>query len=336
VTDAIGSFTRVEDFALSGPTDAHYMETVDDDGICTIRFGNGVQGRLASGSINTAYETGGGATGKVEAGQLTIVDGSFVDSYGNSVRLTAYNALASDGGDERETVAAARLLAPATTRTHGVTCSLDDFVINSLRVAGVARALALNSEADGSIPEGGIRVYLIPTDGGQPSAQLVEAVETIMGAEAPVDPEAEWYPHTMDQTLEVSPVTVYKTVSVRAVVWLRPVPAGSNLTAHRVAARAEIETALEDLLAPLLPDGSPNPYVDFGYNYRDVENQPAGEVALSDVFNALRDASRVRKVGAGMDDFTVNGEHEDVAILNHEFPTFGTVTLIDGDTGEEF
>lgn len=336
VSDAVGSFARVEDFALSGPTDAHYMEATDDDGICTVRFGSGTQGRLASGTIHIDYLTGGGPQGVVGAGQLTIVEGAFTDALGNGVRLTAYNSAGSVGGLERQSVAAARLLGPATQRVRGVTACEEDFVINALRVSGVARALALSSDADAAIPEGAVRVYLVPTGGGQPSAALIATYAALIGRDAPLDPLAAWYPHTMDCEPEIMATTVYKALAVYAVVYLRPVPAGWTAAAHRAVARAQVEAALVALLAPLLEDGSPNPLVDFGWNYRDEAGNPAGEIALSDVFNAVRDAALVRKVGARDHEFTINGAHADVALVGHEFPALGTVTLVDGDTGEAF
>ena len=336
VSDAIGAFARVENFALSGPTDAHYMEGTDDDGVCTLRFGNGTMGRLPSGLIYVDYKTGGGEDGRVEAGQLTVVEGAFLDALGNPVRPTAWNASASAGGLPRETVAAARLLAPATIRVRGVTCCEEDFVINALRVAGVARALALGSEDDAAIPEGAVRLYLVPTGGGQPNEALLAAVRAIIGRDPPANPADPWFPHTMDCEPEVMAVTAYRTVDVAATVYLRPVPAGSTAAAHRVAARAEILAALTALLAPLLLDGSPNPYVDFGYNYRDINGAAAGELPLSDALNAVRDATRVRKVGARDDEFTLNGAHADVTVSYHEFPALGALALVDGDTGEAF
>ena len=56
-------------------------------------------------------------------------------------------------------------------------------------------------------------------------------------------------------------------------------------------------------------------------------------IALSDVFNVVRDVAGVRKVGDGPDDFLLNGAREDVPIDVREFPALGEVTLLNGDTG---
>jgi hypothetical protein len=73
--------------------------------------------------------------------------------------------------------------------------------------------------------------------------------------------------------------------------------------------------------------------VDFGFNFKDAAGDPAGEIALSDVFNVIRDVAGVRKIGDGPDDFLLNGAREDVPIDVREFPALGEITLLNGDTG---
>jgi hypothetical protein len=119
---------------------------------------------------------------------------------------------------------------------------------------------------------------------------------------------------------------VYLPVEVQTTVFLRQ---GSNVA----TARAAILKALADFFAVSMPDGTPNPNVDFGFNAKDEEGNPAGEIALSDVFNAVRDVAGVRKVGDGPDDFLLNGAKEDLPIDTREFPVLGQVTLINGSTG---
>lgn len=81
------------------------------------------------------------------------------------------------------------------------------------------------------------------------------------------------------------------------------------------------------------PDGTPNPLVDFGFNLKDGEGNPAGEIAWSDVFNVIRDTPGVRKVGDSRLDLTLNGLPSDVKLAVREFPALGNVRLLDGDTG---
>jgi hypothetical protein len=60
--------------------------------------------------------------------------------------------------------------------------------------------------------------------------------------------------------------------------------------------RAGIQKALADFFAVSLPNGTPNPAVDFGWNV-EANGDPAGEVAVSDVFDVVRDVAGVRKIG---------------------------------------
>ncbi len=81
------------------------------------------------------------------------------------------------------------------------------------------------------------------------------------------------------------------------------------------------------------PDGTPNPLVDFGFNIKDADGNPVGEIAWSDVFNVIRDTTGVRKVGDRHGDLKLNNLPADVRLGIKEFPLLGNVTLIDGDTG---
>jgi hypothetical protein len=133
------------------------------------------------------------------------------------------------------------------------------------------------------------------------------------------------FPCTLTFQVSVQ-VPVYLRVEVEATVFLRQ---GANAT----TVRAGIQKALSDFFAVSLPDGTPNPNVDFGFNLKDADGNPAGEIALSDVFNAVRDVAGVRKIGDGPGDFLLNGAREDLPIGVREFPALGSVALVNGNTG---
>jgi uncharacterized phage protein gp47/JayE len=203
--------------------------------------------------------------------------------------------------------------APASLRALTRTVAREDFEINAMRVPGVGRVFMATSNEDAAVAENSGNLYVVPTTGGTPSAGLLAAVTTML---------TDTYPHTVTFTLRVLPPT-YRTVNITGRVYLRPNQVPS-------AVRAALEAALEDHFAPVLADGTANPTVDFGWNYKDAEGLPAGEVAWSDVFNAIRDVAGVRKVDA---DLLLNGAGDDVALNPSEFPALGTVTLLNGDTG---
>src|SRR5262249_14434394 len=157
--------------------------------------------------------------------------------------------------------------------------------------------LMLTSNEDAGIPENTGILYVIPRGGGLPSEALKAAVKaqvTIV------------FPSTLTFQVSVQD-PVYLAVDVTATVFLRQ---GANATAVRTA----IQKALADFFAVSLPDGTPNPNVDFGFNLKDAAGDPAGEIAFSDLFNVVRDVGGVRKLGDRPDDFLLNGAREDVPI----------------------
>lgn len=97
--------------------------------------------------------------------------------------------------------------------------------------------------------------------------------------------------------------------------------------------RARIVESLVAYFRVTEPDGTPNRRVDFGFNLKDAEGNPVGEIAWSDVFNVIRDTEGVRKIGDAPGDLTLNGLPADVRLRVQEFPVLGTVTLTNGDTG---
>jgi hypothetical protein len=72
-----------------------------------------------------------------------------------------------------------------------------------------------------------------------------------------------------------------------------------------------------------------------------------GSLALSDLFNVVRDIEGVRKVGGNPEDFQLSSEltttggstvvqaagYHDLNITPRQFPRLGTVTIVNGDTG---
>jgi hypothetical protein len=129
------------------------MVLVDQNDRATIRFGNGASGAPPTGTVQVTYKTGGGAGGNVDAGRLVVLEGAFTDVHGHPVQVSVTNADPASGGTDRQSVAAAKLLAPESLRTLTRTVTREDFEINARRVPGVARALMLTSNEDVSIDE---------------------------------------------------------------------------------------------------------------------------------------------------------------------------------------
>jgi hypothetical protein len=188
--------------------------------------------------------------------------------------------------------------------------------VNARRVPGVARALMLTSNEDASIDENAGILFVIPEGGGLPTPALKNAVLAQV---------TEVYPHTLTFQVAVqSPV--YRNIDVEARIYLRQ---GHSPAAVRDRVRANLQAMFQ----VTGPEGTPNPLVDFGFNIKDADGNPVGEIAWSDVFDVVRDTVGVRKVGDRSGDLKLNGLPADVKLGIKEFPLLGTITLIDGDAG---
>jgi len=119
---------------------------------------------------------------------------------------------------------------------------------------------------------------------------------------------------------------VYRTVDVETRVFLRAGHAPGVV-------RDRIRSNLQAMFRVSDPDGTPNANIDFGFNVRDAEGNPTGEVPWSDVFDVVRDTEGVRKLGDGPYDLKLNGLAADVKLHMREFPVLRHVVLVDGATG---
>ena len=315
-----GTFTEVENFLDSGPNELHFVVSVDQNDRATVRFGDGVSGAPPQGTIALTYKTGGGAIGNVDADRLVFVEGSFRDAFGTAVQLTARNTQPASGGTDRESVAAAKLLAPESLRALTRTVAREDFEINARKLPGVARALMLTSNEDASISENAGILYVIPqasAAGAMPTPALKNLV---------LKQVTEVFPCTLTFQVSVQD-PVYRVLDVAARIFLRQGVASTDV-------RDRVRANLAAYFRVSEPDGTPNPLVDFGFNLKDAEGNFAGEIAWSDVFNVIRDTPGVRKMGDARLDLTLNGLPSDVKLKVREFPVLGAVKLVDGDTGE--
>jgi hypothetical protein len=245
-----------------------------------------------------------------------VLEGSFADAFGNPVEVSVTNLAPARGGVPRQSLAAAKVRAPASLRTLNRTVSREDFENNALRLPEVARALMLTSNEDSTIGENSGILFVIPHGGGMPSqalkGQVLHQVTVV-------------YPCTLTFVVSVQD-PVYRVIDVHARVFLR---AGANPGAVRKA----IEQTLASYFAISLADGRPNLDIGFGFHMKNALGEPAGEVAWSDVLATVESVPGVRKIGDGDDDFLLNGQSDDVVLEYREFPVLGSITLLSGDTG---
>jgi uncharacterized phage protein gp47/JayE len=116
-----------------------YTARVDDEGVTTLRFGDGVTGaRLPSGRDNVvaSYRQGLGRDGNVGANSLTTLLDRPVGLKGVT------NPVEAEGGADPETLQESRANAPNTVRTFERVVSLRDFEDAAREFVGVAKARA--------------------------------------------------------------------------------------------------------------------------------------------------------------------------------------------------
>lgn len=300
----------------SGPTDHHFTVSVDQLGKATLRFGNGINGSIPLGTINVYFKVGGGKRGNVQAHTIIKLDGTYTDSFGTPVVVSVDNANPASGGADRETMTHVKQNAPASVRVAARTVAREDYEINAKRVAGVARALMLTSNEHPGVGENMGMLFVIPEGGGLPSTALKQAV---------LDEVSITYPHTLTFHVDVMDPS-YLAINIETTVYLRQGYSAAT-------AKAAILDALARFFEITRTDGSPNPNVDFGFNSKDAQGNPAGEVAWSDIFNCIRDVAQVRKVDESSTGLLLNGLRSDVVLGMFDFPTLGTVVIWNGDTG---
>jgi hypothetical protein len=316
VSASNGAYIEQESLLGSGPNDRHFMVLVDQNDRATVRFGDGASGAPPTGTISVTYKTGGGAAGNVDANRLVVAEGVFNDAHGRPVQLSVTNPAPASGGGERQSIASARLLAPESLRALTRTVAREDFEIHARQVPGVARALMLTSNEDTSIEENTGVLYIVPEGGGIPIPALKNNV---------LKQVTEVYPCTLTFQVSVQG-PVYKTVDVEVRIYLRQ---GYD----PILVRESVKSNLAEMFRITEPDGSPNRQIDFGFNVKNADGNPAGEITWSDVFNVIRDTEGVRKIGDRHGDLKLNQLPADVNLNIREFPVLGNITIINGDTG---
>lgn len=191
VTVGASVWTRVDNFLNSSATSRHYRveiaPSVGGSGTsgtdrATLIFGDGTNGARPTEGIGIAlsYRVGGGKRGRVRRNRLTRLVGSFTTDGGDPVDVSVTNPGDSSGGEDRETIAHAKIAAPMALRATTRTVAREDFELHAMEVSGVARALCHTRNEDAGISWLDHRVYLVPTtitEGSAiPDATLIEAV----------------------------------------------------------------------------------------------------------------------------------------------------------------
>jgi hypothetical protein len=297
-----GAYTEQESLLDSGAADRHCTVSVDENDRAKIIFGNGVNGKIPSGNITFYYKTGGGTRGNVLANTIVIAE----KSYGVSLLVTNTNP--ASGGAARQSTESIREEAPRSLRALTRTVTREDYEIHAAEVLGVARTLMLTSNERDAIQENRGQLIIVPEGGGLITTVMRDQVLNKVTVE---------YPNTLTFIVDVFSA-VYLQVNIKATV---------HLTASAVPATvdADIRIALSNFFAIRQADGSLNPQIDFGFNL-------GGSLAYSDIYNLIRDISGVRKIDDRPAALQLNESSRDVRLETYQFPTLGSITLLNGVT----
>lgn len=136
------SWTLVDTFAYSKPSDKHFMVDIDESLNPYIHFGDGVFGAIpsAGATISSAkcYITSG-SKGNVDASSITTVPANISATVSN---VQASNRQPASGGSDYESMAMMKERIPLSVKTMGVAITKEDFVNLAKLVPGIGKAKA--------------------------------------------------------------------------------------------------------------------------------------------------------------------------------------------------
>jgi hypothetical protein len=336
VTSTQGTWTQVANFLSSRSSDLHYTVFVDATDTATVTFGDGVSGAIPIGTTTFVYKTGGGATGMVDAGAISQIQGTFYDTLGNRVTLSATNAAATIGGEEKETVSTIKVRAPSFIRAGNRTVSREDFETRGRAAAGVGRSLMLTRTEDPSIDPNTGKLWVVPPGLGF----LTPTIRSNIAAQFVL------YPYAPTFVLSVED-PFYLDVSITATIYLQGSAKASTVKAAIIASLVSwFALTTTDLSGNVID----NPTSAFGYYIQDPDGNPVGSLSYSDLFTVVERTVGVRKIGGNPEDFLLSSiltkvgggtpvqtsVHADLLLNNQEYPRFlgaSAIVLTNGDTG---
>lgn len=194
-------WTRVDNFDHSGQDDHHFKLVYQSNGKSRILFSNGVNGQKPqmNSIIYADFAVTKGLQGIMDAGEISINTGGDVEI----IQIT--NPAPSQGGNNSESIQSIKRNAPANIRLRDMVWSVEDLELAAMKAnSSVLKAL-------GQSGPGRAVVYIVPTNGGEPSVSIKEEVQTYIVARS---------------QFGVMPVAVknplYRKVAISANITVRP------------------------------------------------------------------------------------------------------------------
>lgn len=174
------TWTLVDTFAYSKPSDKHFMVTVNASQVAVIVFGDGTFGSIPSAGqkvTSASFYITMGIQGNVPAGSIVqtpaIVKASISEA-------TTSNQYAAGGGSSYENFGMLKEHIPLSVKTLGVAVSKQDFVDLAMLIDGVNKA-AVDYECGRKLT-----VYISADNGGVADSAMINKVYTQLSQRAPL------------------------------------------------------------------------------------------------------------------------------------------------------
>lgn len=166
------SYTEVETFAYSKPTDKHFILQTDESGTLVMIFGDGVYGFKPSTGLavkGSCYLTQG-SKGNIEPAAIT-----------GSYEGCSYSNFQAGGGSDYEDFDTLKRRIPLSTKTLGVAVTKQDYIDLALQIGEVSQA-ALEYICGRKL-----NIYISPVGGGVAPSGVCTRVKNYLALHAPLN-----------------------------------------------------------------------------------------------------------------------------------------------------
>lgn len=180
-------YTLSENAIQNGPTDRVYTLAVDQNGVATLTFGDGVNGTIPPKNqiVSATYYYGGGADTNLAPGTVTRINGTADGSNLPQALISCINVVPANvdenegtmtGGANKESIAHGQANLPLQLKANERGVTTGDYAALAVAVPGVLKASATTGiYIGGSFP---ILLFVVPNGGGSVSPILANTIIT--------------------------------------------------------------------------------------------------------------------------------------------------------------
>ena len=218
-TEPVYSWSEVDSFWRSTPTDRHFLLELDESDEVWLVVGDGNRGAsLTAGSeINISFIKTDGKSGNCGAGVITGIPESLFGIVGSVT-----NNIIANGGSDAEATESIRRNIPRVTRTQRRGVTLEDYEALVENIPGVLWCQALDRSQLNYFPWEFVALYIVPSGGGPMSDEFKSTIWSELADWGHMQNwenrylllDAEEYP--VDVTVKIGVTTGYNSNTVTA------------------------------------------------------------------------------------------------------------------------